>query len=169
MTIQTIGARSVALYLTPADLRAHGAAPDTLTEELTQKLTRRACLEAGIALEGPVELESFPESCGVLVFARFRLPRRIWFAFSNLESLLTATRALGSHYPEGDLLWCDETYYLALPADAEQAACRLSEFARIVKESPLLEARLAEYGRTLLTDNALKELLRYFPDPMGAP
>lgn len=166
MTIQPIGAHSVALYLTPADLRRHGAAPDTLTEKLTLELTRQACADAGIDMGDPVELESYPDACGVLVFARFRPPRRVWFAFSALEVLLAAARSLGARCPAGDLAWCEGTYYLALPADAEQAACSLSEFGQNAGAAPLLEARLAEYGRTLLTGNAPAALLQYFPSPL---
>ena len=138
MTIQPIGAASVALYLTPDDLREHGLTPEDLTEEL----------------------------CGVLVFARFQPPRRLWFTFRSLEEVLAAARALGNPAPEGDLVWCDGVYWLSLPADAERAACLLSEFTGPADSSPFLSSRLGEHGSTLLTGEALAVLLHYFPEKM---
>ena len=138
MTIQPIGAASVALYLTPDDLREHGLTPEELTEELALRLTREAFSQAGISVEGTLEIEAYPELCGVLVFARFQPPRRLWFTFRSLEEVLAAARALGNPAPEGDLVWCDGVYWLSLPADAERAACLLSEFTGPADSSPFL-------------------------------
>ena len=85
MTIQPIGAASVALYLTPADLKEHGLTPESLTRELALTLTRDAFLRAGLPAEGPLEIEAYPDACGVLVFARRSEPPRIWLAFPDLE------------------------------------------------------------------------------------
>ena len=93
MTIQPIGAASVALYLTPADLKEHGLTPEGLTRELALTLTRDAFLRAGLPAEGPLEIEAYPDACGVLVFARRSEPPRIWLAFPDLEGLLAAARA----------------------------------------------------------------------------
>ena len=60
MTIQPIGAASVALYLTPDDLREHGLTPEDLTEELALRLTREAFSQAGISVEGTLEIEAYP-------------------------------------------------------------------------------------------------------------
>ena len=144
MTIQPIGAASVALYLTPDDLREHGLTPEDLTEELALRLTREAFSQAGISVEGTLEIEAYPELCGVLA----------------------AARALGNPAPEGDLVWCDGVYWLSLPADAERAACLLSEFTGPADSSPFLSTRLGEHGSTLLTGEALAVLLHYFPEKM---
>ena len=77
MTIQPIGSASVALYITPADLKEHGLTPAGLTLEQALELTRTAFRQAGMDLEGSIEIEAYPESCGVLVFAHVR-PRRTW-------------------------------------------------------------------------------------------
>lgn len=166
MTIQPIGASSVALYLTPADLREHGLTPEELTEELALALTRRAFAQAGIPVEGAMEIEAYPEMCGVLVFARFQPPARSWFTFPDLESLLCAARSLGDAAPDADLIWCAGRYWLSVPRTAEQALCRLSEFAEAQETAPYLDARLGEHGRTLLTGGALAALLDYFPEEM---
>ena len=129
MTIQPIGAASVALYLTPADLKEHGLTPEGLTRELALTLTRDAFLRAGLPAEGPLEIEAYPDACGVLVFARRSEPPRIWLAFPDLEGLLAAARALWAVCPEeAALFFWEGRYWLSLPAGEEQTACRLSEF-----------------------------------------
>ena len=70
MTIQPISDASVALYITPADLKEHGLTPAALTLEGALSLARDAFREAGIELAGPVEIEAYPGSCGVLVSSR---------------------------------------------------------------------------------------------------
>ena len=53
MTIQPIGSASVALYITPADLKEHGLTPAGLTLERALAITQTAFHEAGITLEAP--------------------------------------------------------------------------------------------------------------------
>ena len=84
----------------------------------------------------------------------------------RLAGQLAAARALGNPAPEGDLVWCDGVYWLSLPADAERAACLLSEFTGPADSSPFLSSRLGEHGSTLLTGEALAVLLHYFPEKM---
>ena len=76
MTIQPIGSASVALYITPADLKEHGLTPAGLTLERALAITQTAFHEAGITLEGSIEIEAYPDACGVLVFAHVRAPER---------------------------------------------------------------------------------------------
>ena len=84
MTIQPIGNASVALYITPADLKEHGLTPAGLTLERALELTRDAFHEAGITLDGSIEIEAYPNACGVLVFARVQAPEHLWFSFDSL-------------------------------------------------------------------------------------
>lgn len=165
MTIQPIGAASVALYLTPADLKEHGLTPEGLTRELALTLTRDAFLRAGLPAEGPLEIEAYPDACGVLVFARRSEPPRIWLAFPDLEGLLAAARALWAVCPEeAALFFWEGRYWLSLPAGEEQTACRLSEFGEEAEQAPFLDARLTEHARLILPRQALATLHRYFPD-----
>ena len=87
-------------------------------------------------------------------------------AIADTGSIQNAARALGNPAPEGDLVWCDGVYWLSLPADAERAACLLSEFTGPADSSPFLSSRLGEHGSTLLTGEALAVLLHYFPEKM---
>ncbi len=166
MTIQPIGTASVALYITPADLKEHGLTPAGLTLERALELTHSAFEEAGIALDGSIEIEAYPEACGVLVFARIKEPERLWFSFDGLEPLLDGSRTLAGPRPDAALLWWDGRYWLSLPGDAEQAANHFSEFGRSETRRPHLEASLAEHGAAILAGDALNVLLHHFA---GAP
>ncbi|SBV93294.1 conserved hypothetical protein [uncultured Eubacteriales bacterium] len=168
MTIQPIGAASVALYITPADLREHGLTPAQLTLEQALELTQTAFTEAGIALDGAIEIEAYPNACGVLVFARIRVPERLWLSFDDCEDLISAAQALTEPCPEAALLWCDGRWWLSLPAGQERLAGFLSEFGRSERPCPYLDARLAEHGRPILERDALAALLRHFPAALPA-
>ena len=163
MTIQPIGSASVALYITPADLKEHGLTPAGLTLEQALELTRTAFRQAGMDLEGAIEIEAYPESCGVLVFAHVRAPERFWYSFDSLETLAAGARALEQPPPDAALMWWRERWWLSLPRGAEQAAVRLSEFGRCEAHRPHLEASLAEHGRMVFPADALTGLLTYFP------
>ena len=163
MTIQPIGSASVALYITPADLKEHGLTPAGLTLERALELTRTAFRQAGMDLEGSIEIEAYTESCGVLVFAHVRPPEQRWFSFACLEDLAAAARVLDQPRPDAALLWWEGRWWLSLPAGAEQTAVRLSEFGRSEAGRPHLEASLAEHGRMVFPADALAGVLTYFP------
>lgn len=163
MTIQPIGNASVALYITPNDLREHGLTPAGLTLERALELTQTAFYTAGITLDGSIEIEAYPDACGVLVFAHVQVPQRAWFSFSGLEPLLEAARTLPVPRPDAALLWWAERYWLSLPAAAEQAANHFSEYGQTEDDRPHLEASLAEHGSAILHGDALTALLAHFP------
>lgn len=163
MTIQPIGAASVALYITPADLREHGLTPAQLTLEQALELTQTAFDQAGMTLDGAIEIEAYPDACGVLVFAHVRRPERLWLSFDDCETLIAAAHALPYPCPDSALLWCDGRWWLSLPAEQEQLVGLLSEFGRTEPHHPHLDARLSEHGDPILERDALSSLLRHFP------
>lgn len=163
MTIQPIGSTSVALYLTPADLKEHGLTPAGLTLERALALTQAAFHQAGIALDGSIEIEAYPEACGVLVFARVRTPGRAWFSFDSLETVAAAARVLPAPLPNAALLWWGDRWWLSLDEGERASIARLSEFGRCETARPHLEASLAEHGSPVWPRDALAALLTYFP------
>ena len=163
MTIQPIGSASVALYITPADLKEHGLTPAGLTLEQALELTRTAFRQAGMDLEGAIEIEAYPESCGVLVFAHVRAPERRWFSFDSLEDLAAAARSLPQPSPKAALLWWEGRWWLSLPGEERGTAARMSEFGCWEADRPHLDACLAEHGRAVLEQDALAGILAYFP------
>lgn len=162
MTIQPIGAASVCLYFTPADLSQHGFSPSSLTLEQALFLTRDACDQAGITLDGSIEIEAYPECCGVLVFANIRPDGPLWFTFDDLEPLLSAALALGGQSLDAALWWWEGRYWLALPPGAEGPAAVCQEFGASQPGDPLLPARLDESGRLIFPTQALDQLRWHF-------
>lgn len=133
MTIQPIGSASVALYITPADLKEHGLTPAGLTLERALAITQTAFHEAGITLEGSIEIEAYPDACGVLVFAHVRAPERAWFSFDELEPVVAAARDLAR--TAARMRRCSggrSRWWLSLGAGEEQAlrGCRSSAAVR---------------------------------------
>ena len=163
MTIQTIGSASVALYLTPADLRERGLTPSGLTLERALEITRSAFQEAGILLDGSIEIEADPDTCGVLVFAHVRPPERVWYSFETLDALLDAAHALPAPAPDAALSWWEGRWWISLAGTQEQIANRLSEFGRAEAGQAYLDAVLAEHGRLIFSEGALDALRAHFP------
>lgn len=162
MTIEPIGNASVALYLTPADLNRRGLSPGSLTLDQALELTREACGEAGIVLDGAVEIEAYPECCGVLVFAHIRPTGPCWFTFDDLEPLLQAALALRSTPLDAALWWWEGSYWLSLPPEAEGAAAVCREFGYPRQVTPLMAHRLEEAGQAIFPHHALEQLCRHF-------
>lgn len=162
MTIHPIGAAGIAVYLTPADLSEYGFTPASLTLKQALLLTRRACRGAGIDLTGPVEIEAYPECCGVLVFAHVRPDGARWFAFDDIEPVIQAAIALRYIDPDAALWWWQGKYYLSLPREEEAAEAVCAEFGSGVPSDPLLPARLEEAGRAIFPHHALRALCRHF-------
>lgn len=162
MTIQPISAASVALYLTPADLRERGVCADDLNAEYTLELTRDAFRQAGLPLEGSLEIETYPDKCGLLVFVHLSPARQtIWF-FEDFESLLAAAAALGTDESDGALYWWNDRCWLVLPGRETDISARLSEFGSQETGDPYILSRLEEYGIPLLTANAPSALRKHF-------
>lgn len=161
MTIQQISAASAALYITPADLKSRGiGSHHELTLDGALTLASDAFREAGIPLTGSIEIEAFPDSCGVLIFAHIRPPEREWLTFPDFEALLCALRTLPVPCREGALYWWEGAYWLSLTD--RQAALQLSEFGRRESMPPQREAILAEHGSLILDRDAPAVLLRHF-------
>ena len=162
MTIQPISAASVALYLTPADLRELDVDPETLTAERTLELARDAFRQAGLPLEQPVEIETYPDKNGVLVFIHISPVQPAAWYFEDLEDLLSAAAVLGGDCPDSALYGWEDGCWLVLPGQDAGLAARLSEFGSQELEDRYIIPRLAEYGKCLIPENALAVLRRHF-------
>jgi hypothetical protein len=76
MTVQSINPHSAVLYLSREELRAQGISSHQLSARHALSLARRAFHQAGLSPRGTMELETFPEPHGVLIFARLPAPAR---------------------------------------------------------------------------------------------
>lgn len=173
MTIQAIGTAGAALYLSPEDLRAEGFSCGELPPERALEVIRRACRRAGIALEGPLEIDAFPSGKGVLLFARTCRPRRHWLVFDCIEDLLAGGRALAEPPEEAALFWWEGRWWLSLPAEETRSAAVLSEFGQPCRPGEGAEARIEEHGAQVFSRAAFARLRDYFPrfgeEPPGPP
>lgn len=162
MTIQPIGAESVALYITSADLLRRGLTPESLTAEETLELTRDAFAQSGLPADGPIEVEVYPDQWGVLVFAHLHSPQRLWLSFPDFETLLAALHACPLPAEGPALSWWEGRWWLSLPAAARDLHAALSEYGDTESPCPQTEARLAEYGQSVAAGEALTALPGYF-------
>ena len=162
MTIQPIGAASVALYFTGVDLAVHGSTPAGLTLAQALTLTRQACAQAGIPLRGSVEIEAYPERSGVLIFAHVSPSAKQWFTFDDIEGVLSTALALCRRDPDAALWWYEGRYWLALPGEDQGAGAVCAEFGAPQPDAPLLHARLEEAGQAIYPHHALSALARHF-------
>ncbi len=162
MTIEPIGRASVALYITPDDLRQRGLTPEDITLEEALSMARQAFREAGITTDGAIEIEAFPHVCGVLVFARVQPADGGWYSFAGLEEVLSAARALAAPWPDAALFLWEGRYWLRLEGGDQRVGCLLCEFGRPEAPDPYFDARIREHGSVLIPGDAFAVLLRHF-------
>ncbi len=158
MTIQPIGKTAAALYFSTDDLREQDLRGEDVTPEQVLNLTRQALDRAGLSPGEPLEVEFWPDRCGLLVFVRRELPLQTVWAFADAEALLTAAAALHTAPPDHALYWWRDRFWLLGDKDCPS----LAEFGDRTEGDPLLPARLREYGKLLLRENALGALREYF-------
>jgi negative regulator of genetic competence, sporulation and motility len=163
MTIQQINSASIAVYLSPEDLADHGYLADSLTIQQAFQITRLACGKLGFSPTGILEIEAFPNSCGVLVFAKLHEHHHALFRFSDLESLLSAISALPRPFPDASLTYLEKEYYLSFMASNPSYSSILSEFGQPVEEGDT--AYLTEHGTCILSQQALEQLTASFSLP----
>jgi len=156
MTIQPISEVSVVLYLTPDDLQQRGLCAAELTAEQTLELTQTAFARSGLEPERILELEAYPEECGMLIFVYITPNRQSVWRFSDSETLLDGVAALREE-TDGALYWWEDSYLLVLP---DPAIC-LAEFGTR-EDDEYIHERLREYATPLLEQNAPALLKKHF-------
>jgi len=142
MTVQPISPTAFLLYLSRVDLQERGLHPDFLIREDTWKLAKEGLSSLGRTADDLVEVESYPDRHGLLLFVH-TLPGdpAVW-RFPDSDCLLDAVAAVEG-LAEQPLYWWQDAFWLVAPSGPDAA---LSEFADRVEDDPLLSARLAEYA-----------------------
>ncbi len=69
MTIYPMSATTLALYISPQALQKRGITSPDIDQFQAQLLTQEAMVQAEISVEGRLEIQAYPEPCGVLIFA----------------------------------------------------------------------------------------------------
>lgn len=147
MTIQPIGSSTLVLYLTFSDLQERGLHPDSLTQEHTLELAREGLFLISKTASDPLELESYPDKNGLLLFIHISPPAQSVWRFMDSNAFLDAVFSM-PNITAAALYWWNESIWL-IPAD--NADYSLSEFADLIESDPLLSARLAEYATPLIS------------------
>lgn len=158
MTIQPISTASVMVYLTPEDLAQYGLSAHELTDGHTLELTKNAFSQAGLPLQEPLEIESFPDKGGLLLFIRIHPPRQTVWAFGEFEALLAVAPLLCANESNSSLYRWSGHLWLVWEGDCPL----LSEFADQESDDPYISARLSEYGTSLLTGRVFSVLHEHF-------
>lgn len=131
MEIQMIGANSMLIYASAAELDQRNMDAGSLDLQDVLLLTREACCKGGVPVADMVEIEAYSDGDSAMVFLRLRELRRQWIEFQDLPTLLDGLAAL----PEPD---CDEMgfwngkYFLSA---GEGVAGLLSEFGQTPSRS----------------------------------
>lgn len=143
MTIQPIGPTTSLLYLTCAQLQERGLHPDCLTHQDTWNLAKEGLSTLGRAADDLLELESYPDKQGLLLFLHTVPTAPTVWRFADSDSLLDAVRTIHDLAAQ-PLYWWKDAFWLV-----GEGGAILSEFADRVENDPLLSARLAEYALPL--------------------
>ena len=145
MTIQPIGASTLVLYLTISDLQERGLHPDVLTQEHTLDLAREGLALIRRTASDPLELESYPDKNGLLLFIHIAQPAQSVWRFLDSDAFLDAALSMPDIIT-ADLYWWKDAFWLV---SADDSDLFLSEFADLIDGDPLLSARLVEYAAHL--------------------
>ena len=85
MTILPLSESSIAIFLEPSELEYTGVSTQSFDADAASPLVHSALAEAGIALDGNLEIEAFSNSEGVLMFARVIPQKPAFCVFDRLE------------------------------------------------------------------------------------
>lgn len=143
MTVQPISPTTFLLYLTCAELQERELHPDLMTREQTLRLAGEGLASLGRKADDLLELESYPDKYGLLLFLYTAQTGPAVWRFTDSNSLLDAVGAVQG-LANQPLYWWKDAFWLV----GEDGAA-LSEFADRVEDDPLLTARLAEYALPL--------------------
>lgn len=143
MTVQPIGPTAALLYLTRAELQERGLHPDFLTYERTLSLAKEGLSTLGQTTDSLLELESYPDEHGLLLFVHTSPAAPSVWRFPDSDALLDAAAAV-QNLAAQPLYWWKDAFWLV-----GEGGAALSEFADRVEGDPLLTARLAEYAQPI--------------------
>lgn len=149
MTIQPIGPSISVFYLTFADLQERGLHPEHLTAKQTLTLAREGLSLLGRRTDEPLELESYPDKNGLLLFIHTTLPAQTVWRFLSSDAFLDAVLT-GQKITSTPLYWWKDSFWL-ISGDSPDP--RLSEFADQLEGDPIFLAQLVEYATPLFPMN----------------
>ncbi len=158
MTIQPINNFNIAVYLTPDELSSRSLSAEGITLEDALSLSREALSLIAFSQHDTLEIETYPDPRGLLMFIHIISPdATIWF-FEDFDNLLCAVSTLHSTALDGSLYYWNSCFWLVTnkPCDI------LSEFGQQEATDPYIQSKLNEYGNLLLSGQILSILRNHF-------
>ncbi|MGI5971735.1 MAG: adaptor protein MecA [Oscillospiraceae bacterium] len=162
MTVMPLGAKGIAIFLDPDELRSAGVEADELSVERARPIVVTAMRESGLDPDGSLEIESFCNGEGVLLFARIVPTRPVFIVFGGLEDLLGAVKSLVEPPGGSELTYLDGRYWLTLTGEARSLVPLLSEFGEESNCEPEYVHFLREHGQVIIERDAISNLRAYF-------
>ena len=139
MTIQPVGSSVFVLFFPLDELEKQGLQPEHLTEEDTLALVRQGLALSKYSADRPLEVESYPDRSGLLLFVHTPPSTKTVWRFWDSDALLDALPiAQGC-----SMFWWKDSFWLV---SDNADTMLLSEFADLVADDPFLSARLEEYA-----------------------
>ena len=145
MTIQPISSTTSLLYLTFTELQERGMHPQFLTYEHTLELAREGLSVLGQCVDNTIELESYPDNNGLLLFIHIAPPTPSVWCFMDDNAFLDAVLSMREILPSP--IYCWSNNFWAITDSTPDP--RLSEYADLMENAPLLSARLTESAAQL--------------------
>lgn len=162
MDIMPLGDTSIAIFIDSEDLDGAGITSQNLDLDAASPIVTTALIEAGMMVDGSLEIEAYTNSEGVLVFARIIPSFPVFCSFDKLDNLLEAACQVGNPPPGTRLTYLDGIYFLTLNGAARELKSMLCEFGDIDEFPPDFDLYLKEHGSCLIQYNALGKLSEYF-------
>jgi len=163
MTVQQIGIRAMALYITEQELRARNLTPAAIGRREAEALLCTALEEANLDGWEVVELEVYTGKDAVLLFARRKSGAPQHFFFADFETLISAAHLCPETLPSALSLAPRGGYVLTVyPFEGDAHPAVLEEYGDPLGGSVYLVAHLLEQGAVLISAGALACLQGYF-------
>lgn len=162
MTILPLSESSIAIFLDPSELEYTGVGTQSFDADAASPLVHSALAEAGIALDGNLEIEAFSNAEGILMFARVIPQKPTFCVFECIDELIMAATAIHDAPSDSSLTYLEGKYWLTLFGSARMLEAQLSEFSEKQALNGDFIRHLSEHGQILIPHRALNKLNEYF-------
>ena len=162
MTVSHIGARSISLYITEAELSLHNIDIHHFDCKDALALLHQALGAPHAEAWAAAELEIYPGKDSLLLFARQKTGKPSYFFFPHFEALLHCVARNERTLPSC-LYQLEQAYILSVCAyEGECIPAVFHEFGTELKTNSYIEAHVQEQATQILSGNALCQLKTHF-------
>lgn len=149
MTVEHIGNRRIALYITDDELDSIIPADGQFNLKTAQQLAEKAFSRWGEDVSGSLELEAFAGLGGVLLFARLIDDEVFAYTYESFEEVIQAARLLDGAVPWAELFYYMDRYIILSNMELSDS---FSEYAEINTLEGMSAAVIREHGKLICDD-----------------